>query len=73
MEFQLSEEHKLIRDTARRIARERVAPRAAEIDEKEEYPHDIFAGLSRRRTARSHHSRRVRRKWRRLSRPRAGG
>ena len=42
MEFQLSEEHKLIRDTARRIARERVAPRAAEIDEKEEYPHDIF-------------------------------
>jgi alkylation response protein AidB-like acyl-CoA dehydrogenase len=42
MEFQLSEEHTLIRDTARRIARERVAPRAAEIDETEEYPHDIF-------------------------------
>jgi len=42
MEFQLSEEHTLIRDTARRIARERVAPRAAEIDETQEYPHDIF-------------------------------
>jgi alkylation response protein AidB-like acyl-CoA dehydrogenase len=42
MDFQLSEEHRLIRDAARRIARERVAPRAAAIDEKEEYPHDIF-------------------------------
>jgi alkylation response protein AidB-like acyl-CoA dehydrogenase len=43
MDFQLSEEHQLIRDVARRIARERVAPRAAEIDAKEEYPEDIFA------------------------------
>ena len=42
MEFQLSEEHRLIQETARRIARERVAPRAAEMDETEEYPHDIF-------------------------------
>jgi alkylation response protein AidB-like acyl-CoA dehydrogenase len=42
MDFELSEEHKMIRDTARRIARERIAPRAGEIDEKEEYPHDIF-------------------------------
>ena len=42
MDFQLSEEHRLIRDTARRIARERIAPRAAEIDATEEYPHDIF-------------------------------
>ena len=42
MDFQLSEEHRLIRDAARRIARERVAPRAAAIDDKEEYPHDIF-------------------------------
>jgi alkylation response protein AidB-like acyl-CoA dehydrogenase len=43
MEFQLTEEHRLIQETARRIARERVAPRAAEIDEQAEYPHDIFA------------------------------
>jgi alkylation response protein AidB-like acyl-CoA dehydrogenase len=42
MDFELSEEHRMIRETARRIARERIAPRAAEIDEKEEYPHDIF-------------------------------
>ncbi len=42
MEFQLTEEQRLIQETARRIARERVAPRAAEIDETGEYPHDIF-------------------------------
>jgi alkylation response protein AidB-like acyl-CoA dehydrogenase len=42
MDFQLSEEQRLIQETARRIARERVAPRAAEIDETGEYPHDIF-------------------------------
>ena len=29
------------RDTIRQIAQEKVAPRAAEIDEKAEYPHDI--------------------------------
>lgn len=40
---QLTDAHKLIRDTARRIAREKVAPRAAELDETGEYPHDIFA------------------------------
>jgi alkylation response protein AidB-like acyl-CoA dehydrogenase len=43
MDFELSEEHRLIRETARRIARERIAPRAAELDETGEYPHDIFA------------------------------
>jgi alkylation response protein AidB-like acyl-CoA dehydrogenase len=43
VEFQLSEAHRLIQQTARRIAKERVAPRAAEIDERAEYPHDIFA------------------------------
>ena len=32
----------MIRQIARRIARERIAPRAAEIDAKEEYPQDIF-------------------------------
>jgi alkylation response protein AidB-like acyl-CoA dehydrogenase len=42
MEFQLTEEQRLIQETARRIARERVAPRAAEIDETAQYPHDIF-------------------------------
>jgi alkylation response protein AidB-like acyl-CoA dehydrogenase len=42
MDYELSDAHKLIRDTARRIAREKVAPRAAEMDETGEYPHDIF-------------------------------
>ncbi|MEE8386060.1 MAG: acyl-CoA dehydrogenase family protein, partial [Dehalococcoidia bacterium] len=43
MDYELSDAHKLIRDTARRVAREKVAPRAAEIDESGEYPDDIFA------------------------------
>ncbi|MFC1974318.1 acyl-CoA dehydrogenase family protein [Chloroflexota bacterium] len=42
MNFDLSEEHKLIRDTARCITEERVAPRAAVIDETGQYPEDIF-------------------------------
>ena len=42
MDYELSDAHKLIRDTARRIAREKVAPRAAEIDTSGEYPHDLF-------------------------------
>src|SRR3970040_1922707 len=40
---ELSDAHKLIRDTARRVAREKIAPRAAELDESGEYPQDIFA------------------------------
>src|SRR3970040_520620 len=42
MDYELSDAHKLIRDTARRIAREKVAPRAAELDESGEYPHALF-------------------------------
>ncbi|MCC6381291.1 MAG: acyl-CoA dehydrogenase family protein [Dehalococcoidia bacterium] len=42
MDFELSDEHRLIRDTARRIAREVIAPRAKEVDETAEYPHDFF-------------------------------
>ncbi len=45
MDFQLSEEHRLIQETARRIAKEKIAPRAAELDETGEYPHDIFAAF----------------------------
>src|SRR5919199_1380478 len=41
--YALSDEHVALRDTIRQIARERVAPRAAEIDEKAEYPQDIRA------------------------------
>jgi alkylation response protein AidB-like acyl-CoA dehydrogenase len=42
MDYELSDAHRLIRDTARRIAREKVAPRSAELDESGIYPEDIF-------------------------------
>src|SRR4026209_1033188 len=42
MDFALGEAHRLVQETARRVAREVVAPRAAEIDEKGEYPEDVF-------------------------------
>jgi acyl-CoA dehydrogenase len=41
----LTEDQLSIRDLIRRVARERVAPRADEIDRKAEYPHDMFALL----------------------------
>jgi alkylation response protein AidB-like acyl-CoA dehydrogenase len=41
MNFDLSEEQIAIRDTIRELVQDRVAPRAAEIDEKAEYPKDI--------------------------------
>lgn len=42
MDFALNEEHILIRDSARRIAREVIAPRAAEVDRTAQYPEDYF-------------------------------
>jgi hypothetical protein len=42
MDFNLSEEHALIQQTARRVAKDVIAPRAAELDVTGEYPHDIF-------------------------------
>jgi alkylation response protein AidB-like acyl-CoA dehydrogenase len=39
--YSIPQEHVDFRDTIRQIARERVAPRAAEIDERAEYPHDL--------------------------------
>ena len=39
--YSIPQEFADFRDTIRQIARERVAPRAAEIDEKAEYPRDI--------------------------------
>jgi alkylation response protein AidB-like acyl-CoA dehydrogenase len=41
MDFQFSEDLLAIRDTIRELVQDRVAPRAAEIDEKMEYPADI--------------------------------
>ena len=41
MNFEFSEEQLAIRDTIRELVRDKVAPRAAEIDERAEYPKDI--------------------------------
>jgi alkylation response protein AidB-like acyl-CoA dehydrogenase len=50
--MELSEQQQLILDLVRRLAQERVAPRAAEIDERDEFPRDLWelfreAGLLR--------------------------
>jgi alkylation response protein AidB-like acyl-CoA dehydrogenase len=39
--YTIPQEHLDFRDTIRQIARERIAPRAAEIDARSEYPHDL--------------------------------
>jgi alkylation response protein AidB-like acyl-CoA dehydrogenase len=39
--YALTEDQRAFRDTIRQMVRERVAPRAAEIDEKAAYPHDL--------------------------------
>jgi alkylation response protein AidB-like acyl-CoA dehydrogenase len=44
--YTIPRDHHDFRDTIRQIARERIAPRAAEIDEKAEYPHDLRALLA---------------------------
>jgi alkylation response protein AidB-like acyl-CoA dehydrogenase len=42
LDFQLNEEHVLIQQTARRIAQDVIAPRAAEVDRTQEFPQDYF-------------------------------
>src|SRR2546430_2737328 len=41
MDFNFSEEQLAIRETIRELVQDKVAPRAAEVDEKAEYPRDI--------------------------------
>jgi alkylation response protein AidB-like acyl-CoA dehydrogenase len=43
--FSLPEEHVMLRRTVRRLAAERIAPRAAEIDETAEFPWDVNEAL----------------------------
>ena len=45
MTYERTDDQLQIRDLIRRVARERVAPRADEIDRTAEYPHDMFALL----------------------------
>ena len=44
--YAIPQEHLDFREMLRRIAQERIAPRAAEIDERAEYPHDLRALLA---------------------------
>jgi len=44
--YTIPQEHIDFRDTIRQIAQERIAPRAAEIDERAEYPRDLRALLA---------------------------
>src|SRR5437588_13124838 len=44
--YTIPQEYLDFRDTIRQIAQERIAPRAAEIDEKAEYPRDLRELLS---------------------------
>src|SRR5437764_10420993 len=44
--YTIPQEHLDFRETIRRIAQERIAPRAAEIGGRAEYPHDLRALLS---------------------------
>src|SRR5713101_9656162 len=45
--FYLTDEQRAIRDLARDIARERIAPRAAHVDETGEYPREQLAALAK--------------------------
>ena len=42
MDFNLSDEQKALRDTARRFTKERIIPVAAECDRDSKFPMDVF-------------------------------
>jgi alkylation response protein AidB-like acyl-CoA dehydrogenase len=43
--YRLTEEHELLRSAVRQLAQDKIAPRAAEIDETAEYPWDVHEAL----------------------------
>ena len=43
--FTLPEEHQLLREAVRALAEDKIAPRAAEIDETGEFPWDVYEAL----------------------------
>jgi alkylation response protein AidB-like acyl-CoA dehydrogenase len=45
--YSLTEEHQLLRKAVRELAEDKIAPRAAEIDESAEYPWDVHEALKR--------------------------
>ena len=46
MDFDLTPEQELVRDTVRTFARERVAPVAAELDRESRFPYELVAELA---------------------------
>lgn len=46
MNYTLNDDHRQIQDLIRRVARDKVAPRANEIDQTAEYPSDMYALLT---------------------------
>ena len=46
MDFQLTDEHVLIKNTVREFAEKEIAPRAEEIDATDEFPADIFQRMA---------------------------
>src|SRR5205814_2296960 len=46
MNFDLTEEHELLRSTVREFARERVAPVAAELDRESRFPYELVAEMA---------------------------
>ena len=46
MNFDLTEEQQLVRETVSKFARERVAPVAAELDREQRFPYDLVAELA---------------------------
>jgi len=42
MQYRLTEEQEMLKKTMKKLAAEKIAPRAGEADEKEEFPRDIF-------------------------------
>jgi short-chain 2-methylacyl-CoA dehydrogenase len=46
LNFDLTEEQQLVRDTVRTFARDRVAPVAAELDREQRFPYDLVAELA---------------------------
>jgi alkylation response protein AidB-like acyl-CoA dehydrogenase len=45
--YQLPEEHRALRAAVRELADDKIAPRAAEIDETAQFPHDVYDALVR--------------------------
>ena len=43
--FRISEEHEALREMVRALADDKIAPRAAEIDETSEFPYDVYEAL----------------------------